>query len=196
MRILLLLVPLRAVFAAPPQALFFLSQLNPAGALPTFLPDSAQRNAEASFPMKLLVSKHPLLSLHSPLCQRWAWTPRKAQGRASSGVDSHTPCLPGFRATFPTWENRNWRLPNSSAMQGEKSSNRLQGVQQFSWIPFQKHQSLGFKHLVVAWSAFSTFSPLPLVSIERLLCYSCCLPPVARCHHQTLGRYRITLSAT
>lgn len=38
MRILLSLVLLRAVFAAPPQALFFLPQLNPVGTLPNFSP--------------------------------------------------------------------------------------------------------------------------------------------------------------
>lgn len=53
--------------ALPPWALVSLppspspSQLNPAALCPTFLPDSALRNAKASVPMKLLVSKHPLL---------------------------------------------------------------------------------------------------------------------------------------
>ncbi|KAL0598647.1 Protein GVQW1 [Plecturocebus cupreus] len=45
---------------------------------------STLRNAKASVPMKLLVSKHPLSSQHSPVCQSLAWTPREAQGCASS----------------------------------------------------------------------------------------------------------------
>ena len=142
--------------------------------------------------MKLLVSKHPLLSLHSPMCQRLAWTPREAQGHASTGADSHTPCLPetsGLCSQPGRLETRDSQTVQQC--RGKTSSNRLQGVKQFSQILFQKHQSLGFKHLVDAWPAFPAVSPLPLVSIERLLCYSCCSPPIAPCHHQRLGRYRV-----
>ena len=142
--------------------------------------------------MKLLVSKHPLLSLHSPMCQRPAWTPREAQGRASTGADSHTPCLPetsGLCSQPGRLETR-----DSQTLQQCRGKNVLQqatGGTAISQILFQKHQSLGFKHLVDARSAFPAVSPLPLVSLERLLCYSCCSPPIAPCHHQILGRYRV-----
>lgn len=136
--------------------------------------------------------------LCSPACVRdGSGLHARPWGRASSRADSCAPCCTGTPGLC--FQPVRFDIGDSPAVQqsrGEKPSNCLQALLPFPRIPFQRHKSLGFKHSVGAWSVFFTFFPLPLVSIEILLGFSCWMPPTVQHQHQILGRCCIALSAT
>lgn len=160
--------------APPPQAL-----------CPTLLPDSAPRNAEASVPMKLLVSKHPLLSPLSPGVRDGPGPRSRPRVTPAPGL-THAHLLRSPRPELPACAVSSRRLPNGAPVRVETVFSPCTGAAAVFLDCFKGVKALALNIYLVHGLPFS----LPFLCLPLQFSVYCVILGVIH-WHQVLGRYRV-----